>query len=98
MTLRVLLVEDHAMVRSGIRSLLESSQEVDVVGEADNGREAVDLATKLQPDLVLMDVAMNDLNGIDATRQLRAADPNIQVLMLSMHGDEQYIYESLKAG
>jgi DNA-binding NarL/FixJ family response regulator len=98
MTTRVLLAEDHALVRSGIRSLLEASKEVDVVGEAGNGREAVELATQLKPDLILMDLAMNDLNGIDATRQLAAQDPAARVIMLSMHGDEQYIYESLKAG
>lgn len=98
MTTRVLLAEDHALVRSGIRSLLEASKEVDVVGEAGNGREAVELATQLKPDLVLMDLAMNDLNGIDATRQLAAQHADVRVIMLSMHGDEQYIYESLKAG
>jgi two-component system, NarL family, response regulator NreC len=95
---RVLLAEDHALVRSGIRSLLEASKEVEVVGEAGNGREAIDLAIQLKPDLVLMDLAMNELNGIDATRQLSAQQAGTQVIILSMHGDEQYIYESLKAG
>jgi DNA-binding NarL/FixJ family response regulator len=98
MSTRVLLAEDHALVRSGIRSLLEASKEVDVVGEAGTGREAVELAEQLKPDLVLMDLAMNELNGIDATRQLAGREPRINVVMLSMHGDEQYIYESLKAG
>ena len=98
MPTRVLLAEDHALVRSGIRSLLEASKEVDVVGEAGTGREAVELAEQLKPDLVLMDLAMNELNGIDATRQLAAAESRINVIILSMHGEEQYIYESLKAG
>lgn len=98
MATRVLLAEDHELVRSGIRSLLEASKEVQVVGEAGNGRQAVELATQLKPDLVLMDLAMNDLNGIDATRQLTAQESKANVIILSMHGDEQYIYEALKAG
>ena len=98
MTTRVLLAEDHALVRSGIRSLLEASKEVEVVGEAGTGREAVEMAAALKPDLVLMDLAMNELNGIDATRQLSAQQSEAHVIMLSMHGDEQYIYEALKAG
>jgi len=98
MSTRVLLAEDHALVRSGIRSLLEASKEVDVVGEAGTGREAVEMAAQLKPDLVLMDLAMNDLNGIDAARQLSARGEGINVIMLSMHAEEQYIYEALKAG
>jgi DNA-binding NarL/FixJ family response regulator len=98
MPTKVLLAEDHELVRSGIRSLLEASKDVEVVGEAGDGREAVELATQLKPDLVLMDLAMNELNGIDATRQLSAGELGVNVIMLSMHGDEQYIYESLKAG
>jgi DNA-binding NarL/FixJ family response regulator len=98
MATRVLLAEDHALVRSGIKSLLESSKEVEVVGEAGNGREAVELATQLKPDLVLMDLAMSDLNGIDATRQLSRDLPETRVMILSMHSDDQYIFEALKAG
>jgi DNA-binding NarL/FixJ family response regulator len=96
--LRVLLVEDHTLVRSGIRTLLEASREVEVIGEAADGREAVELARKLQPQVVLMDVAMGELNGIDATRQITAMEPQPRVLILSMHADEQYVFEALKAG
>jgi two-component system, NarL family, response regulator NreC len=96
---RVLLVEDHTLVRSGIRSLLEASKDVEVVGEAGDGRQAVEVAMRLKPDLVLMDVAMAGLNGIDATRQItNAAGPDVRVLILSAHGDEQYIFEALRAG
>jgi two-component system, NarL family, response regulator NreC len=98
MNTRVLLAEDHTLVRSGIRSLLETSTDVDVVGEAGDGRLAIDLALRLKPDLVLMDVAMAGMNGIDATRQLAAAQPKVRVLMLSAHSDEQYIFEALRAG
>jgi len=95
---RVLLAEDHVIVRLGIRALLDASEEVQVVGETSNGREAVDLCRSLQPDVVLMDVAMPELNGIDAARQITTSYPNIQVLILSMHGEQQYLYESLRAG
>lgn len=98
MATRVLLAEDHALVRSGVRSLLEASKEFEVVGEASNGREAIEMTAQLKPDLVLMDLAMNELNGIDATRQLAISQPDVHVIIVSMHGDEQYIYESLKAG
>jgi DNA-binding NarL/FixJ family response regulator len=98
MPLQVLLVEDHTVVRCGVRALLEGSQEVQVIGEAENGREAVEMARTLKPQLVLMDVAMGELNGIDAARQIVENDPQTRVLMLSMHDNEQYIYESLKAG
>jgi len=95
---RVLLAEDHVIVRAGIRALLDASDEVTVVGETSNGREAVELCQSLLPDVVLMDVAMPDLNGIDATRQITAAFPDVHVLILSMHGEQQYLYESLRAG
>ena len=95
---RVLLVEDHTLVRSGIRSLLEAEREIEVVGEAGDGREALELVRTLKPHVVLMDVAMGDLNGIDATRLIAAEHPEVRVLILSMHSDEQYIFEALKAG
>jgi DNA-binding NarL/FixJ family response regulator len=94
----ILLVEDHRLVRSGIRSLLESSGELRIVGEAANGREAVERTRELQPMLVLMDAAMPDLNGIEATRQIRSQCPDSKVLILSMHSDQQYVFEALKAG
>jgi DNA-binding NarL/FixJ family response regulator len=98
MRIRLLLAEDHTMVRSGIRALLEASGQIDVVGEASNGREAVELCRKLSPQVVLMDVAMSELNGIEAARQIKTAQPDVRVMMLSMHADGQYLFESLKAG
>jgi DNA-binding NarL/FixJ family response regulator len=92
------LAEDHVIVRAGIRALLDASDEVQVVGETSNGREAVELCRSLQPDAVLMDVAMPELNGIDATRQIAATFPSVHVIMLSMHGEQQYLHESLRAG
>jgi two-component system, NarL family, response regulator NreC len=98
MPTRILLVEDHSLVRSGIRALLESNPDVKVVGEAGDGREAVELCKTLQPEVVLMDVAMPGLNGVEATRQLNSAQPEIRVVMLSMYGDRQYVLEAIKAG
>jgi DNA-binding NarL/FixJ family response regulator len=98
MTPRILLVEDHALVRSGIRSLLERSSEVHVVGEAGDGRAALQLCTELAPDVVLADVEMRGLNGIETTRQICAECQDTKVIMLSMHGDRQYVLESLRAG
>jgi DNA-binding NarL/FixJ family response regulator len=98
MSTRIILAEDHTLVRTGMRALLENSKQVQVVGEANNGRQAVDLARQLQPDLVLMDIAMPELNGIEAARQIRLAQPAVRVLMLSMHDDQQYVFEALKSG
>lgn len=98
MMTRILLVEDHGMVRSGIRALLESAGDVRILGEASDGREAVELAQSLRPDLVLMDAAMPGFSGIEAARQLRQTCPELRILMLSMHADQQYVFEALKAG
>jgi two-component system response regulator NreC len=98
MTAKVLIAEDLTLLRSGVRALLESTGKVEIVGEAADGREALKLAQKLSPDVVLMDVAMPDMNGIEATRQIRKAAPTVRVMMLSMHADRQYVFESLRAG
>jgi len=98
MALNVFIVEDHTLVRSGIRALLQAAPNLNVVGEASNGRDAVEMIQQIQPDLVLMDVAMSELNGIDAARQIHAALPSARIIMLSMHEDRQYVFESLKAG
>lgn len=98
MSTSVLLVEDHTLVRTGIRSLLESSSEVKVVGDVGGGREAVEFCQGHQPDLVLTDVEMPGLNGIETARQLHALLPDLRIVMLSMHDDPQYVFESLKAG
>ncbi|MEP7120587.1 MAG: response regulator transcription factor [Byssovorax sp.] len=97
-TVRVVLAEDHAMLRGGVRAMLEAAGGVEVIGEASDGREAVKLAERLRPDVIVMDVAMPQLNGIEATRQIHAASPKIAIIILSMYGDREYIREALRAG
>lgn len=96
--IRILLADDHTLVRSGIRSLLEDEPGLSVVGEAEDGRAAVSLASQLKPDVVLMDIAMPLLNGLEATRQIKTQCPGIKVLILSMHDNEEYIRQVLEAG
>lgn len=96
--IRVLLVDDHTVVRRGLRKILESTNDIEVVGELGSGLEAITAAAELHPDVVLMDVSLPDLNGIEATRRITAATPGSQVLMLSMHADEQYVLASMEAG
>ena len=98
MTIRLLLVDDHELMRQGLRSILEREEEVEVVGEAASGREAVELARTLSPDVVVMDVAMKDMNGIEATRQIRAEYPGVKVIALSSHSDSRYVSAILDAG
>lgn len=95
---RVLLADDHKILRQGLRTLLEQEKDIQVVGEADNGRSSVKLTGELAPDIVIMDVAMSDLNGIDATRRITEADPRTRVLALSMHSDGRYVKGMLQAG
>jgi DNA-binding NarL/FixJ family response regulator len=97
-TIRVLLVDDHELMRQGLRSILDREEHVEVVGEAAGGRAAVELARTLSPDVVVMDVAMKDLNGIEATRQIRAECPGVRVLALSSHSDTRYVAAILDAG
>jgi len=98
MKISALLVDDHHIFREGLKSLLEQQRDIKVVAEAGQGREAVRLAGELCPDIVVMDVAMPDLNGIEATRQIIIANPQIKVIGLSMHSDHRYVMEMLKSG
>ncbi|HXF78861.1 MAG TPA: response regulator transcription factor, partial [Usitatibacter sp.] len=95
---RILLADDHTLVLAGIRSLLEGFDGVTIVGEAHDGREAVALARAKAPNLVLMDISMKELNGIEATAQIRAEVPDARVLILSMHTTEDFVRRALKAG
>lgn len=95
---RAILADDHTVIRSGLRLLLERQPGLTVVGEAANGREAVDLAEELKPDVAVLDIAMPHLNGIEATRQIVARNPAVSVLILSMHSDEGYVIRALQAG
>ena len=95
---KVLLADDHAVVRKGLRFILEQEPDLQVAGEAADGREAVRLARELSPDVVVMDIAMPQLNGIDATSQIVKQNPRTSVLILSMHNDETYLLRALEAG
>ena len=96
--IRILLADDHALVREGTKELLEREDDLEVVAEAGDGKTAVQLATKQRPDVVIMDFAMPKLNGIEATRQIKAIDPSIAVLVLTAYDNEQYIFAFLEAG
>ncbi len=98
MKIKVLLAEDHKLVREGLRALLERDAGIDVVAEADNGREAIRLARQLHPDVVVMDLTMPDMNGIEATRRIVAEIAEVQVLALSMHSDKRFVHEAINAG
>lgn len=96
--IRVLLAEDHTIVREGLRSLLEPRDDIEVVGEAENGKLAVEKATELRPDVVVMDLNMPQLNGVDATRQIRKQLPDTHVLVLSMYSTEEHVRPAIRAG
>ena len=96
--IRILLADDHGVVRQGFKMILGAQADMEIVGEAANGREAVELAERLKPDIVVMDVSMPELNGIEATRRLAESVPHARVLALSMHKDSVYVRETLRAG
>jgi two-component system, NarL family, response regulator NreC len=96
--LRILLADDHIVMRTGLRALLERQPNLEVVGESENGRETVALAASLKPDVVVMDVGMPVLNGIEATQTIVTQNPTVAVVILSMHADESYVMRALKAG
>jgi len=98
MKLKVVLADDHTVVRQGLRALLVSEGDIEIVGEAENGRQAVQLAKRLLPDVVVMDIAMPVLNGLEATRQVTRAMPNVKVLILSSYSDDTYVSQISDAG
>ena len=98
MSIRVLVADDQSMVRAGFRLLLSGEDGIEVVAEAENGLEAVDKAARFQPSVVLMDIRMPELDGLEATRRILAADPGARVLILTTFDLDEYIYEALQAG
>jgi len=98
MDAKVLLVDDHRIMREGLRSLIEKQPGMEVVAESDNGRTALRLTRKLKPNVIVMDINMPDMNGIDATRQIVAEFPGVKVIAFSMHSDRRFVVEMLKAG
>ena len=96
--IRVLLADDHALFRQGVRRLLEGAGDIEVVGDAETGEESVRLAEDLAPDIVLLDVAMPTLSGIDAARMIKASSPRAGIIMLTVHADEEFLFEAIKAG
>lgn len=98
MSIKVLLADDHGIVRAGLRLLLESDRDLTVVGEATNGREAIREVARLRPDVVVLDISMPELNGIEATQQIRTEYPGTQIVILSMYASREHIYRALQAG
>jgi DNA-binding NarL/FixJ family response regulator len=98
MSTKVLIADDHKIVREGLRALIEKHEAMEVIAEAENGLEAVRLAQKLQPDVVIMDMGMPQMNGIEATREVTAHNPKIKVIALSMHSDKRFVLQMIKAG
>jgi two-component system response regulator NreC len=96
--IRVLIADDHKIVRAGVRSLLDGYDDIEVVGEASSGVEAIDQVVRLQPDVVLMDIAMGDLSGLEATAEIKERAPQVKVLALTMHDREEYFFAMLRAG
>jgi DNA-binding NarL/FixJ family response regulator len=98
MSIRILLVDDHAITREGLRSLIEKQSDMEVIGEAKDGRKAVELVRELLPDVVITDITMTNLNGVDATRQIVREFPKVKVIALSIHSNRAFVVEMLKAG
>lgn len=96
--IRVLVVDDHTLVREGIVGLLESQSDIEVVGQAGNGRDGVEAAVAMAPDVALMDIAMPGISGLEATREIKARRPEVEVLILTIHDREDYLFQALRAG
>ncbi len=96
--MRILIVDDHAIVREGLRTLLEAQPDIEVVGEATDGEEAVNKTQEIQPDIVLMDITMPGMNGLEATRQIKQKNPDAKILVLTMHEGDEYFFKFLDAG
>jgi len=97
-SIRILLVDDHGVIREGLRSLLEKQPDIEVVGEAEDGRKAVELVRELLPEIVIMDITMPNLNGVDATRQIKGSFPQVSIIALSIHANRRFVANMLKAG
>ena len=98
MSIKVLIADDHQIMREGLRTMLEKEPDIQVLGEADDGRMILRMARELEPDVIIMDVAMPDLNGIEATRQIVGELPGVKIIALSMHDDRRFVLNMLKAG
>jgi two-component system, NarL family, response regulator NreC len=98
MSIRILIADDHKIVRDGLSGLIRTQKDMEIIGEADNGMTAVKLASNVSPDIVIMDVSMPDLNGIEATRKIKSAVPDAKVIALSMHSDRRFVLGMLEAG
>ena len=95
---RIILADDHAMFRQGIKNILEESEEMEVVGEADDGLRLLELLKKVTPDMVILDISMPNLRGLEATREIKTVSSDVKVLILTMHRDKEYVYSAISAG
>jgi two-component system response regulator NreC len=98
MKIRILLADDHTILRAGLKMMLNAQPDMEVIGEAQDGRQALHETQRLQPDVVLMDITMPDMNGIEATKQIKRAHPEVKILILTMHEHDEYIFQALRAG
>lgn len=98
MKIHILLADDHTILRAGLKMMLNAQPDMEVVGEASEGRQAITESLRLQPDIVLMDITMPDMNGIEATRQIKKVQPGVKVLVLTMHENDEYVFQALRAG
>jgi two-component system response regulator NreC len=98
MSTRLLIVDDHAVVRSGLRMLLENERDIEIIGEASSAREAIETTMRVKPNVILMDIGLPDLSGIDATREIKKRYPDVAIVALTIHEDEEYFFKMLEAG